>query len=150
MDSCEGIDSFYFFRSPFVWSDYDKDDFVGIFAVGSLSRFMRLGLLLNFSASLFSDVVGFCIISFGRTAFSREVLFLSAIETFSLFFWNRGFFRSLFLEIFFSFSEYRIGFSVYLVGMSFWFFLKISVLIISLIFLGFFSEIVVEARDCRD
>jgi hypothetical protein len=28
MDSCEGIDSFYFFRNPFVWPNYRENDFI--------------------------------------------------------------------------------------------------------------------------
>jgi hypothetical protein len=85
MDPCEGIDSFYFFRNLFVWSNYDKDDFIGIFAAGNFPRSMRLGLLLNFSASLFSDVVGLYTVSFEKTAFSREMPFFFIIKILSLF-----------------------------------------------------------------
>jgi hypothetical protein len=85
MDSCEGIDSFYLFRSPFVWSDYGKDDFIGILAAESLPRFLRLGFLLSFPVSFFSDVVGLCTVNLGEMVFSREMPFLATIEIFSFF-----------------------------------------------------------------
>jgi hypothetical protein len=85
MDPCESIDSFYFFRSSFVWSNHGKNDFIGILAIGSLPRSIRLGFLLSFSASLFFNVVGFYIIGLERTAFSCEMPFLFIIEIFSLF-----------------------------------------------------------------
>jgi hypothetical protein len=46
--------------------------------------------------------------------------------------------------------QYRINFLVHFVGMSPRLSLKISILIISLIFLGLSSKIVVETCDCRD
>jgi hypothetical protein len=106
-----------------------------------------LGFLLSLSASLFSDFVGFCTVGLGKTVLSREVLFFLIIEIFFLFFWSRGSFGSFLLEIPFSFSEGRVGFLIYLVGMSSRLFLKIGVFVVSLVFLGFFPEIVVEA--CR-
>jgi hypothetical protein len=76
--------------------------------------------------------------------------FLAAIIAFFFLFWNRAVFLCFLLKAFFSFFERRVGFLIHFVEMSFRLSLKVSVFVISLIFLGSFSEIVVEARDYRD
>jgi hypothetical protein len=83
-------------------------------------------------------------INFKRPALSGEMSFLAAVETLSFFLLNWPFFLYFLSEGLLSFSENLISFLVYLVGMSFGFsLLKISILVISLIFLEPFSEIII-------
>jgi hypothetical protein len=89
-------------------------------------------------------------INFGRSALFSKMTFFTVIIAFSFFFWSRVSFLRFLLEASFSFSECRIGFPIYLVGVALWLSLEISILVVSLIFLGSFSEIVVEARNYRD
>jgi hypothetical protein len=77
--------------------------------------------------------------------------FFVIVKIFLLFFWDRDFFKSFFLEAFSFFSECRVGFSIYFVGISLpLFFLKVVRFIISLVFLGLFFKVIVEARSYRD
>jgi hypothetical protein len=105
---------------------------------------------LSLSFSFFFKIVGFRIISFGRFAFSGEMSFLAAIIVLSFFFWSLALFLCLFLKAPFSFSERRIGFLIYFVGVPSRFALEVGVFVISLVFLGPSSKIVVEACGCRD
>jgi hypothetical protein len=78
--------------------------------------------------------------------------FPAIIETFPFFLWGGVcFLLSRFSEFLIFLSEGLIGFLVHFVGMSFGFFLlEVGVLIVPFIFLGSFSEVIVEARRRRD
>jgi hypothetical protein len=89
-------------------------------------------------------------ISFERSALSGKVFFLTAIIALFFLFESWAPFLHLLLEASFSFAECRISFLIHFVGMLSRLFLKVDILIVSLIFLGPFFKIIVEARDCRD
>jgi hypothetical protein len=89
-------------------------------------------------------------VNFRRPVFPGEMSFFAAIVVFSFLFWNLAPFRCLSLKTLFSFSERRIGFLIHFVGVLSWFAPKVSVLVISFVFLEPFFEIVVEACGYRD
>jgi hypothetical protein len=89
-------------------------------------------------------------ISFRRFTLFSEMSFLAVIIALFFFFKNLAPFLCLPLKALFSFSERRISFSLYFVEMPSRFALEMGIFVISLIFLGPFSKIVVETCDCRD
>jgi hypothetical protein len=109
-----------------------------------------LRLFLSFSSSFFFKIVGFRMIGFRRFTLFDEVFFFAVIVAFFFLFWSLAPLLCFFLKVFFSFSERRISFLIYFVGVLSRFVLKVGVFVISLVFLGLFFEIVVEACGCRD
>jgi hypothetical protein len=110
-----------------------------------------LGFPLLFFFSFFFLLCGFRIISLNRPVLSYEISFLPAIKIFSFLFLGYPSFLCFFSEGPFLFSKSPISFLIYLVEMSFGFFLlEVNILIIPFIFLGPFFKIVVEARRRRD
>jgi hypothetical protein len=105
---------------------------------------------LSLSSSFLFGIVDFRMIGFKRSALSGEVFFFTAIVALFFLFWNLASFLCLSLKVPLSFSKRRINFPIHFVGMPFRFALKMGVLVISLVFLGPSSEIVVEACGCRD
>jgi hypothetical protein len=88
------------------------------------------------------------VINFKRSAFFSEMSFLTVIIAFSFFSKNWPFFLRFLLKVSFPFSERRISFLIYFVGIPFLFpILKIIMLILSFLFLRFSAEIIVEANN---
>jgi hypothetical protein len=89
-------------------------------------------------------------VNFKRSALPNEITFFTAIIALSFLFWSLALFFYFPLKTSLSFSERRIDFPIYFVGVPSRFALEVGVLVISLIFLKPFFKIVVETCGCRD
>jgi hypothetical protein len=90
-------------------------------------------------------------IDFRRSVFFSEMSFFTAIIAFSFFSKSWALFLRFFLEVFFSFSKYRISLLIHFVGVFFLFLmLEIIMLILVSLFLRPFTEIVVKAGGYLD
>jgi hypothetical protein len=76
---------FYFFRASLLWPDYGKDYFVEGSPVESIPLFSLRPFFLP-AAFLLWGFTFFCVVYFGRSAFSRKMPFFSTVKTLSLFF----------------------------------------------------------------
>jgi hypothetical protein len=90
-------------------------------------------------------------IGFRRSALFDEMFFFAAIVALSFLFWSWAPSLRFFLEASLSLSERRIGFLIYLVGVSLLLsMLEVIVLVLASLFLKSFAEIVVEASGYLD